>query len=152
MTCLDDRRLLDVHYGDTSAAERAHLAGCATCAARLRTLQRDLGRIDTVLRETVPLALRAPRRAGAWRWAPIAVAAVLALAVGVWRHAAEPVVADADDTLTLALELSDAMAPHEFFDDEPTARSSTARSTCTWGDPLLGVGCDEPAVMRIAWR
>jgi hypothetical protein len=29
---------------------------------------------------------------------------------------------------------------------------TTATSTCTYGDPLLGVGCDEPPVMRIAWR
>ena len=56
-----------------------------------------------------------------------------------------------DDTVTLADELVDAMTADVAFDDgenDPT----TTRSTCTWGDPLLGVGCDEPAVTQIAWR
>jgi hypothetical protein len=37
------------------------------------------------------------------------------------------------------------------FGDDTTG-ATTAASTCTYGDPLLGVGCDEPAVMQVAWR
>jgi hypothetical protein len=107
MTCIDDRRLLEVHLGDAAPAEHEHLATCAACADRLRALRADLHRIDTVLRETMPPPLRARRQARAWRWAPVAAAVVLA-----W----------------------------------------SSWSTCTWGDPLLGVGCDEPAVMQIAWQ
>jgi hypothetical protein len=44
------------------------------------------------------------------------------------------------------------MAAETWFDDDDADRTETGRSTCTWGDPLLEVGCDEPAVMRIAWR
>lgn len=150
MTCLDDRRLLEVHHGDADPAERAHLAGCTTCAGRLRALRTDLLRIETVLRETVPPRRRL-RREAAWRWVPVAVAAALALAVGLQRYAGTYVAPAPDDTLSLAMELSDAMASYDYLDDD-TAATTTARSTCTWGDPLLGVGCDEPAVMRIAWR
>ena len=46
----------------------------------------------------------------------------------------------------LADEVADALT----LDDEPA--DSSTESTCVWGDPLLGVGCDEPAVMQIAWR
>jgi hypothetical protein len=150
MTCLDDRRLFDVHAGEPAPEAREHLAGCAVCAGRLRALRADLARIDTVLRETPPPAVRAPRRAVAWRWAPLAAAAVLALAIGAQRWAAAPAADGADDTLALADELSEAMATAVDFDDDATDGATS--STCTWGDPLLGVGCDEPAALRIAWR
>jgi hypothetical protein len=155
MSCLDDYRLFAAHTGDAAPEERAHLTSCAVCAGRLRTLRADLVRIDTVLRETTPPPLHRPRGAVTWRWAPLAVAAVLALALGVQRWGATPDVEAADDTLALAQELSAAIAPSDYdLDDEDDASTvaAAAESTCTWGDPLLGVGCEEPAVMRIAWR
>ena len=155
MTCLDDRRLLDVYYGDGSAADRAHAAGCDACGAYLRALARDLARIDTVARETTP-----PRRTAAphpaWRWAPIAVAAMLALAV-VLHRPPTPIATD-DDTLALADEIGDVFAYDASLDGNATGdvdttdRTEQARSTCTWGEPLLGVGCDEPAVLQVAWQ
>jgi hypothetical protein len=153
MNCLDDRRLFDVHAGEPAPAERQHLATCAVCAGRLRALRTDLARIATVLRETTPPSLRAPRHAMAWRWAPLAAAAVLALVLGVRQWGGAPV-AGADDTLALADEFSEAMASTVDFDldDDTSTGATTTSSTCMWGDPLLGVGCDEPAVMRIAWR
>ena len=57
MTCLDDERLTDVHFGGGGAGERAHARTCAACAARLARLGRDLARIESVLRTTPP-----PRR------------------------------------------------------------------------------------------
>jgi hypothetical protein len=157
MNCFDDRRLFDVHTGDVTPDEHQHLSTCAVCAGRLRALRTDLARIDTVLRETNPPSVRAARHAIAWRWAPLAAAAVLALALGTRQWTGAPV-ADVDDTLALADELSEAMESTVDFDldDDATATASATQSTwpstCTWGDPLLGVGCDEPAVMRIAWR
>jgi len=153
MTCLDDRRLLDLHLGDGSDAERRHVSGCEACAARKATLARDLARIDAVLGATTP-PRRAPARIPAWSWAPVALAAALVLAVALGRHGAQPVASSDDDgTLALADELASAVATTVSFDDGGASPSAaTARSTCTWGDPLLGVGCDEPAVMQIAWR
>jgi hypothetical protein len=144
MTCLDERRLLEVHFGDPADDDRAHVAACSDCTARLQALRRDLGRVDAVLRTTPP-RMRA-RRVG-WRWAPIAVAAVLALAVAMPRQRAIV----GDDTLVLADELTTTMTDDAWLDDDGE-RPTTARSTCTWGDPLLEVGCDEPDVMRVAWR
>ena len=154
MNCLDDRRLLDVHLGEPAPEELRHLATCAVCTGRLRALRADLARIDTVLRETTPPPLRAARHAIAWRWAPLAAAALLALVLVTRQWGGAPTAGAADDTLALADELSDTMTSAVDFDlsDDGASSASATSSTCTWGDPLLGVGCDEPAVMRIAWR
>ena len=150
MTCLDDRRLVDVHFGDGTPAEREHLHACAGCNARATALARDLGRVDAVLRTSRP-PRRAARIVSVWRLAPLAVAAALVLAVAVYRQTGTSVVAPDDDTLALADELADTLAADVDFGDGTTARIATA-STCAWGDPFLGVGCEEPAVMQIAWR
>jgi hypothetical protein len=148
MTCLDDRRLFEVHLGDAPSRDADHVATCASCAGRLRALRRDLARIDTVLRTPAPRPV--VRIATVRRWVPVALAAAVVLAVVVSRLPG-PSPADDDDTLALADELANAMTTDVSFDDaavDPTI----VPSTCTWGDPLLGVGCEEPAVMRIAWR
>jgi hypothetical protein len=147
MTCLDDRRLVDVQFGGGTASERAHAHGCRACAARLARLADDLARIDAVLRTTSPR-----RAAPAWRWAPLAVAAVLAVVVAVRQLSTPPPVQTADvDVATLADELTDALTADVTFNDATTSTTAD-RSTCPWGDPLLGVGCDEAAVLQIAWR
>ena len=146
MSCLDERRLLSLHFGDGSDADRRHAAECPTCGARLGALKRDLGRIDAVLGMTTPPRRRAPA-APVRRLVPLAAIAVLLRALAVHRFTRAPL-ESADETLALADELADDIAMS--LDDDSTA--SAPRSTCPWGDPLLGVGCDEPAVMQIAWR
>ena len=143
MTCLSEQRLLELHVGDGTDADRRHAAGCAECQTRLRALARDLGRIGTVLGEAPPR--RIPSRGRAWRIAPLAVGAVLALAVVLARVQQTQVASGDDDTFALADEVSNALT----F-DEPAI--SSTESTCVWGDPLLGVGCDEPGATQIAWR
>ena len=144
MTCLSEQRLLELHMGDAPDADRRHAAGCAECQARLHALARDLGRIDTVLGAAPPRRAASPGRT--WRIAPLAVGAVLLLAVMLARVQQVPVASSNDDTLALADEVADALT----LDDEPA--DSSTESTCVWGDPLLGVGCDEPDAMQIAWR
>jgi len=152
MRCPNERRLFEVHTGDGTAAERAHVAGCAACGERLRALGRDLARIEGVLRGPAP-ALARPRRAVAWKLVPLAAAATILLAVVLGRQSVTT--PDAWPTGTDAYALADEVAALvagdvEAIDDGAT--DTTAASTCTWGDPLLGVGCEEPAVMQIAWR
>lgn len=151
MNCLDDRRLTDAHFGDGTSADIRHIADCATCAARAATLARDLSQVDTVLRTTAPPQRRV-RTATSWRWVPLAAAAALALVVALQSGTNQPdLTTTDDDTLALADELVDTLTVNLATDDsEPT--STAATSTCTWGDPFLGVGCEEPAVMQIAWR
>jgi len=144
MTCLSERRLVEVHVGEGTDADRRHAARCAECRVRLHTLARDLGRIDTVLGATPPRRM-APRR-HVLRLAPLAVGAVLALAVLLARAPQTAVVSGDDDTLALTDEVAYALT----LGDEPD--DSATESTCVWGDPLLGVGCDEPDAMQIAWR
>jgi hypothetical protein len=148
MSCLDERRLLAVHFDDAPVPDRTHVAGCAACTARLRSLRRDLARIDTVLGTTLPPRRAARRPVG--RWVPVVVAAMLALAVLAHRQERPSRPAE-DDTLVLTDELVSALSADAWLDDA-TDDENTDRSTCTWGDPLLGVGCDEPAVTQIAWQ
>ena len=82
----------------------------------------------------------------AWRWAPVTVAALLAIAVVLQRP--QSGTENGDDTLALADELVQTITDDPSSDEDAASETST----CTWGDPLLGVGCDEPAVMQIAWR
>ena len=150
MNCLDDRRLLDLHYDTFTGDPAAHVAACPPCAARLRTLREELTRIDLVLRTPAPRV--ATRIHLVRRWVPLGLTAAAAM-LAIMLHGMPPAathVAASDDTVALADELANAMTGDVSFDDATTDR--TAQSTCTWGDPLLGVGCEEPAVMRIAWR
>ena len=89
--CLSDDALDRVHADLGSIAERAHLAGCATCAERSRRLHRDLDLITAVLRDTrEPLTLPRTRIAPARRrWLPAAIGlSTAALALLVWVEVA----------------------------------------------------------------
>ncbi len=81
-SCLRDRSLLLVHYGEGRAAHLAHLEACSDCAARYRQLVGDLELIGHAL-ERMPTAITVPRRSRApWpRW--VTVAAVLSAGVVV---------------------------------------------------------------------
>ncbi len=61
--CLNDEQLLTLYYDETdaagSAAERVHLAGCATCAAALRALTETLGAVADPLPDGGARAMRA---------------------------------------------------------------------------------------------
>lgn len=143
MTCLSERRLLELHMGDGTDADRRHAAGCAACGTRLRALARDLGRIDTVLAEVPPRPVAS--RGYVWRIAPLAAGAALALAVMLARVTTTRVASSDDDTLALADEVANVLTLDE-------SGETSTQSTCVWGDPLLGVGCDEPGAMQVAWR
>ncbi len=151
MTCLDDRRLVDVLFGDAAPEDQAHAQACDACATRLHALAGDVGRIDTVLRTTAP-PRAARRRAVAWSLAPVAVAAVLALAVALHRPTPTATTAEQPDVYALADELGAALASGSSLDEDEAADALTTSSTCAWGDPLLGVGCEQNAVLQVAWR
>ena len=42
MSCLSERRLLELHTGDGTDADRRHAGECSDCGTRLRALARDL--------------------------------------------------------------------------------------------------------------
>ena len=89
--CLSDDALERLEAELASVAERAHLAGCAACAARHRRIRGELALITSVLRDTREPRTRpalAPRR----RWMPatvglaaVAAALLIWVEVAVWR-------------------------------------------------------------------
>ncbi len=82
MSCLRDRTLLRVHYGEGRAAHLAHIEACSDCGARYRQLIRDLELIGHAL-ERMPAAITVRHRSSApWR-RRVGVAAVLAAGVVV---------------------------------------------------------------------
>jgi len=89
--CLSDAALERVEVELASAAERAHLAGCAACAARHRQIRGELALITGVLRDTPePRTRPAPARRPRWMPATIGLAAIAAalliwVEVAVWR-------------------------------------------------------------------
>jgi hypothetical protein len=89
--CLSDDALERVEAELASVAERAHLAGCAACAARHRQIRGELAVITGVLRDTPEPGTRpAPARRVRWMPATMGLAAVAAalliwVEVAVWR-------------------------------------------------------------------
>jgi hypothetical protein len=89
--CLSDDALERVEAELASVAERAHLAGCAACAARHRQIRGELAVITGVLRDTPEPGTRpAPARRMRWMPATVGLAAVAAalliwVEVAVWR-------------------------------------------------------------------
>lgn len=89
--CLSDDALERVEAELASVAERAHLAGCSTCAARHRRIRSELALITGVLRDTAePRTQPAPDRRRRWMPATVGLAAVAAalliwVEVAVWR-------------------------------------------------------------------
>jgi hypothetical protein len=83
--CLDDDALLWMYVGDRPLTDRQHVDSCSACARRHQRLLRDIDRIERVLRHGPPRAVLGgpPIGASNW-WAPIGIAALAVLTVGVW--------------------------------------------------------------------
>ena len=92
--CLGDRTLWLLSEGEGSREGRAHVASCAICAARLRRLEQDLGRLRSALSgPQPPQAAVARLRPVRERWmaSAAALAAIVMFAwLGVWRQQPSP--------------------------------------------------------------
>ncbi len=91
--CLRDRTLWRLSVGEGRREERAHVASCVACTARLRRLEQDLIQLRSVLSGPPPPATLARPRPIRVRW--IASAATLAAMVvlawfGVWWQQPSP--------------------------------------------------------------
>jgi hypothetical protein len=149
MKCLSERELTAVALGDGDRDARQHVARCAACDARRRDIARDLARLRTVLGEAPPAI--EPARAFGIRWTAVAAAAAVVLAVALGRHGSTPPAPPDDESaLVLLDEVSDVMRDGASL--ETSAPVAATTSTCPWGDPLLGVGCEESGVTQVAWR
>jgi hypothetical protein len=93
--CLRDRTLWLLSEGEASREDRAHVASCIVCAARLHRLEQDLSQLRAALAAPVlPRVTPTPLRTVGVRWvmAASAFAALLMMAwVGMWwQHPSAP--------------------------------------------------------------
>jgi hypothetical protein len=86
--CLDDWTLFLLTEGEGSAAQRLHVASCATCSRQQRRLLRASEVAGRILREGPwpERTKRRPRTVVTWLL-PLAAAAVLVMAVNMRGHA-----------------------------------------------------------------
>lgn len=81
--CLNDKALARVQAELATAAEQDHLAGCAACAGRYRTLRRELHLVTEVLRDTPEPRVRFGLVGRRWLPATLGLSAA-ALTLLVW--------------------------------------------------------------------
>jgi hypothetical protein len=146
--CLSEKALLRAMAELATPAEQAHLAACATCAARWRKVSGEMGKIREVLLTTPePFRRVAPR---SWR-SMVAAAGLAAAAVGalVWVEVAvwKTIQPGADVTGTQQVEaaLADVTAAIFSVDGDPP-RAFAEAQTATPLDAGAGVSdpsCDE---------
>jgi hypothetical protein len=146
--CLSDEALMRVVAELGTAAEQAHLAACAACAARRRKVSDEVDRIREVLL-TMPEPVR--RTAPRPRWSMIGVAGLAAVAVAalVWIEVtAWKTIQTAEDLASVEqteAALADVTAAIFSVDGEP-ARVFAESAAATGLDPDddASTGCDEP--------
>jgi len=80
--CLRERTLLEIVFGDGTAAQHAHLRLCADCAERYDALSDDIETMSSTLARTAPpVRVKIDVSRVLMRWVPLgAVAAVLLIA------------------------------------------------------------------------
>jgi hypothetical protein len=94
--CVGERALWRVSEGEASLRERAHVASCSVCAARLRRLEQELSYLRSVLSGAPPsqMAPAQPPRVR-MRWAAalatLAAMAMFAWVGGWWRQPSSPI-------------------------------------------------------------
>ena len=161
--CLGDRTLWLVSEGDARPEDCAHVASCATCAARLRRLERDLGRLRIILTGPLPLHVSPARaRPGRTRWVTAAATlAMLTLTVWLgswWQHPLPPALRTEApqesvwpfiEGLSMALFTpvdAGAIAPSDPLPDLGALQAALVGDWPCEGQDVLGqVACDEDA-------
>jgi hypothetical protein len=113
--CLSDDALERVQADLASVAERAHLAGCAACAARHRRIRGELALITGVLRDTPePRTHPAPARRRQFMPVTVGLAAVAAalliwVEVAVWRAVTPPATMQPQEVAAILADVSAAL-------------------------------------------
>jgi hypothetical protein len=101
--CVGDRALWRVSEGEAGLRERAHVASCSVCAARLRRLEQELSCLRSVLSGAPPsqMAPAQPPRIR-MRWAAalatLAAMAMFAWLGGWWRQPSSPIPVEGGQT------------------------------------------------------
>jgi hypothetical protein len=92
--CVCDRTLWLLSEGEANREDRAHVASCAVCSARLRRLEEDLRHLTSVLREPPPPQVTPTRlwpTRVRWLTATAALAAMFTVVwLGFWRQPSPP--------------------------------------------------------------
>ena len=158
--CLRDRTLWRLSEGEVSRAERAHVASCVVCAARLRRLEQDLGDLRSVLSGSPPPQVApAQRRPVRIRW--MAVAATLAAMVmfawfgGWWLQPSSPLPMEAhqesiwpfiegvSSALFPTVEVGFSAAPDRLSDLNDLQAALAGEWPCEGPQALGDIACDD---------
>jgi ferric-dicitrate binding protein FerR (iron transport regulator) len=147
--CLTRQAIFDVFEGDGTAEERAHVAACAECRARLQELEAAVAAAASVIRETPLAAMARPRLAVRTIVFPLAAAIALAVGLGHWSgrqsrmldRSASMTSRVEPSTLTLA-EVSKALLADDTIDTRPSPDSDVAYVEAALGGrwPCEGLG------------
>lgn len=145
--CPGDRLLWLVSEGEGSRVDRAHVASCAACSARLRRLEADLGRLTSVLR--APPAQIAPTRPQPFRpqWvtaAAMLAAVIMAVWVGLWWQQPAPPVLPVEASQESIWSFIDAMSAALFAAGDPGVMSSPDALADDLGDLQAALAGDWP--------
>lgn len=146
--CLEDKSLLMLHEGEGTDKQWFHLETCETCAERYKGMMRDLDLMRCALQQDPPPArsYSFPRLLS-YRWIPVAVALLLAIASvwggsRVWR-ADSPVISEQTFNSNLSQfldEVSDAIVTGTAI---PTADVASPDSDFSFLQVALGESCSD---------
>jgi hypothetical protein len=158
--CLGDRTLWRLSEGEASREERAHVAYCGVCAARLRRLEQELGYLRLVLSGSPPSqGVPAQRPHVRMRWVvPVATLAAMVMLVwfgGWWLQPSSPLPVDVrqasiwpfiegvSTALFPIVEIGFSAAPDRLSDLDDLQAALAWEWSCEEPEALANLACDD---------
>jgi hypothetical protein len=160
--CLGEQRLWRLSEGDASREERAHVASCDVCTARLRRLEQELSDLRLVLSGSPPPQVApAQQRRVRKRWAA-AVATLAAMVMvtwfgGWWRQPSSPLPIEAPQAsiwpfiegvstvLFPSVEIGFSAPPERLSDLDDLQAALAWEWSCGGPEALASLACDDDA-------
>jgi len=163
--CLGDRTLWMLSEGEGSREERAHVTSCVVCAARLRRLEQDLRRLQSVLAGPPPRLALVQARPIRLRWTTAAAtfAAMIVLAwFGVWwqqpspplqmdarQESIWPLIDGVSTALFSTVEIGVIEPPDRLSDLDDLQAALAGEWPCEGLDAFTNVDCDDDDTLAL---
>jgi hypothetical protein len=158
--CVSDRTLWLLSEGEACCEERAHLACCGVCAARLRRLEQEISDLRVVLSMSPPSPVAPTLQPGVRRRWVAAVATLAAVVMcawfgGWWRQPSSPLPTEAPQAsiwpfiegVSTALfpgaEIGFSAAPNRLSDLDDLQTALAWEWPCEGRETLANLACDD---------